>query len=332
MLEAVEITSCRPTDAIGAAAEALEGEFPGLAVRASVVPEPLEEPRAARLGQLVVVPVAVWEDPAFDLFSVDDLVHAAASEAKGVTLRIEGLHAARGNPIDLAVQVVTRFQRLLRTRNRHSVGRLFDRVLQLHRGLHDLGKPLVAADYAHALDVWRWVLRLEPDASAAVQLAALFHDVERLVTESRVRVEQHAHDYARFKAAHARAGAQIARRALREVGADEALAERVAALVETHEAPDADPEKALLNEADALSFFSLNAPGFLSYYGRPHTERKIAFTLGRLGREGWARLRRVRHRADVEALVRAAIDGRGAERGAPVRSSAAPGPLEAAHP
>ena len=35
----------------------------------------------------------------------------------------------------------------------------------------------------HALDVWQWVLRLSPSAGLAVQLAALFHDVGRLLSE-----------------------------------------------------------------------------------------------------------------------------------------------------
>src|SRR5205814_582070 len=84
----------------------------------------------------------------------------------------------------------------------------FDKVLARHCELHDMNKPLVAADFDHARDTWRWVLRLAPHASLAVQVAALFHDVERLASESEARIEHRAADYEAFKKAHAAAGAR----------------------------------------------------------------------------------------------------------------------------
>jgi hypothetical protein len=73
--------------------------------------------------------------------------------------------------------------------------------------------------------------------------------------------------------------------------------------VREHEHPSRDPEMSLLNEADALSFFSLNAPGFLHHYGLPHTRRKVAYTLARLRLRGHRELPRIRHREDVWALI-----------------------------
>jgi hypothetical protein len=70
-----------------------------------------------------------------------------------------------------------------------------------------------------------------------------------------------------------------------------------------------------VNDADALSFFSLNSLGFLRYYGLPHTARKVDYTLGRMGPAARARLFPIRYPAAVEGLVRAALAG-------------APGPIE----
>jgi hypothetical protein len=161
----------------------------------------------------------------------------------------------------------------------------------------------VAADLDHALDTWRWVLRLQPSASLAVQIAALFHDVERLIAEPDVRVEHHAADYAAFKQRHAARGAALTRAVLQPLGPDQALLAAVEALVAGHEQGAADPDRQLLNTADALSFFSLNACGFINYYGPAHTERKIAYTLDRLSPAARPWLGLIRHRRDVFALL-----------------------------
>jgi hypothetical protein len=109
--------------------------------------------------------------------------------------------------------------------------------------------------------------------------------------------------YESFKQAHAHAGAVMVEGFMREIAAGDALAQRIALLVRDHERPHKDPDKQLLNVADALSFFSLNACGFIGYYGVPHTRRKIAYTLARLDARGWDELARVRQRADLLALI-----------------------------
>jgi hypothetical protein len=209
-----------------------------------------------------------------------------------------------------AVAVLTRLQRLVDRRNRESATLAFDAVLARHRALHELSRPLVRADYAHARDVWQWLLRLDPNASAAVQVAALFHDIERLVSEGDARVEQHADDYQGFKDAHARGSAVLLRATIGDL-LPEALVARAAALVFDHERPDArDPERTLLGDADALSFFSLNSGGYVDYFGAAQAARKIAWTLDRLSARARRRLDAVELRADVRALIAHAIFGK----------------------
>jgi hypothetical protein len=187
----------------------------------------------------------------------------------------------------MAAEIFTRCQRHMDRRNAVSRGALFDRVLSAHRDLHDLAKPLVRADWNHTLDTWQWTLRLDRDADLAVQLAALFHDVERLLTEADARIEHHADDYQGFKNDHARRGADLAAATLAAAGVDFATIDHVARLIAGHERPPApgDPDAAnlaLLNDADALSFFSLNSMGYLDYFGSEPTRRKVAWTLRRL--------------------------------------------------
>jgi hypothetical protein len=172
-----------------------------------------------------------------------------------------------------------------------------------HRALFDLRKPLVRADYDHAVDTWRWLLWLSPRASAPLQLAALFHDVERLESEADERVEQHASDYLAFKARHAARGAQIAARTLFELGFDAEAVERAVTLIYAHEQPAKDAELLLLNDADALSFFSLNSWGYLRYYGAAQTERKVSYTLGRMSSRALGFLASTRQPPFVAALL-----------------------------
>lgn len=236
---------------------------------------------------VIHVPAALWDSG--ELLIVDEWVHAA--EGGPILFDVDA---------DRADEVFLRYQRLFPTRNEGSATRAFARVLAEHRDRHDLSKPLVRVDLDHAHDVWQWVLRLEPRASVEVQLAGLFHDIERLESESTVRIERSAPDYQAFKDAHARRGAEIVGQAIAggpwDVG-------RVQWLVAHHERRDIDPERALLADADGLSFFALNSPGYLQYFGEEATGDKVRYTWARLTERARGWLRRVRLPPRVRAMV-----------------------------
>ncbi|HEV7923367.1 MAG TPA: DUF4202 family protein [Thermoanaerobaculia bacterium] len=266
----------------------LAGQFPSVH---------LAPPQASRRAGLAV-PAGAWRAGELDYWSLDCQVDAAEEEGD-FTLRVTE-EAADGAT---SLEILNRCQRSVGRRNRFSQTGRFDAMLTTHRKLHDLSKPLVRADYNHARDTWQWLLRLDREASLPLQLAALFHDVERLVSEPDARVEQHAADYQQFKDRHAGGSAELAEAILARAGFDAAVREKSAALIRAHERYSAeDVEVRLLNEADALSFFSLNSSGFLDYFGPEHTTRKIRYTLCRLGEEGRRRLSGVRLRPDVRAL------------------------------
>jgi hypothetical protein len=226
-----------------------------------------------------------WESRSFNFYALDGELDALAEGHDGPFAIV--LQGSREQLARSADGVLTRCQRWLDRRNHASRSRLFDRVLAVHREAHDLAKPLVRADYNHALDTWQWLLRLAPEAGLADQLAALFHDVERLVSEADARVEHRAADYQAFKDDHAARGATLADALLAEAGIDAAARHRAARLIAVHERPAAagEPEAeaiSRLNDADALSFFSLNSVGYLDYFGPEQTRRKVAYTLRRL--------------------------------------------------
>lgn len=264
---------------------ALVTEFPSVHVR------------LAHDGETPHLRASEWLDGGFDTWAFDVAVDELAREP--FTLRIADDADARLFPLE----VLNRCQRHVDRRNRHSRGQLFTRVLRVHRQLHALEKPLVRADYNHALDVRQWMLRLEPEASCAAQVAALFHDVERLVSEADARVEHLAGDYQAFKDAHASRGAELAGAVLAQCGLGESVRRRVAELIARHERPSDDAELALLNDADALSFFSLNSAGYARYFGPEQTRKKVAYTWNRMTDRARAKLAAVRLTSEVSQML-----------------------------
>ncbi|MCU1246407.1 MAG: hypothetical protein JWN02_2317 [Acidobacteria bacterium] len=266
---------------------ALRGEFPTLSFE-----HPADRVAASDLR------ASQWRGGGFDTWGFDCEIdrRGAQSFALGLTDDLD-----LGLPFVL--EVVTRCQRAIGRRNRYSSDGRFDSALRAHRALHDLDRPLVRADYNHALDVWQWLLRMEPEASMELQLAALFHDIERLVSEADRRVEQLAPDYQHFKDGHARGGAAMAVQVLRDAGLGNPAAGRVAELIARHEHASEERELALLGDADALSFFSLNSCGYADYFGPGQTRKKVVWTWARMSAPARLRMADIHLRADVRALV-----------------------------
>ncbi|HEX9941664.1 MAG TPA: DUF4202 family protein [Thermoanaerobaculia bacterium] len=278
--------------------EALAAEFPAVELQWA--------PESGGVPSLPPLPLTDWESQFFNFYELDMALDDLAERTRGPFAL--SLAAEDERLPGYAREVLTRCQRLMDRRNTASRDPLFDRVLAEQRALHNLTKPLVRADYNHALDVWQWTLRLCPEAGLAVQLAALFHDVERLLSEADARIEHRAADYQAFKDAHACRGAEMADAALARAGVEEETRWRVAWLIAGHERPPVagDPEAediALLNDADALSFLSLNSVGYLDYFGPEQTRCKVAWTLRRLRPQARRHVAAMRLHPEVAAAV-----------------------------
>ena len=271
-------------------------DFPTVALVSRLEPSP----------ETVSVDLRAWHAGEVDFYWVDAQADALAERGL-VPVEAAGEAASR-------LELLTRCQRWIGRRNQHSQTTWFDALLQFHRSMHDRARPLVRADHNHALDAWQWLLRLDPDASAAVQVAALFHDVERLRSEADSRFEHLAEEYDAFKRRHAEQGGQIMREVLSGSPVPAEIARRAVKLVSCGDRlPDVlgdgvgDGELELLEDADCLSFFSLNSPGFLDYYGASHTTRKISWTMRRLSLRACAFLPSIRLRPDVAQLMSFAV-------------------------
>lgn len=251
----------------------------------------IERAERANRGELTIDDFA-WRG-AFDSTCFDDAIEHN---------RPVSVIAVRGSDaVGVAREVLARFQRLVLRRNEESSSLLFDAVLDAHVMLFDPSQEHGRAEHEHALDTWQWMLRLDPAADLASQLAALLHDIDRLGGEAHDRIEHRVHRA--LDDAHAKRGGERALAVLRGVGVDEATAERVRDLVAGRLTTDS--AAALLDDADALSFLSLGSARYADHFGQAQTRRKVSFILGRLSPAAREKVSVFRLRPDIDRLVQA---------------------------
>ena len=150
----------------------------------------------------------------------------------------------------------------------------------------------VPEDPHHADNTLAWLLRLEPAADEALQIAALAHDIDR-ATPERVRRKDYP-DYDAFKAAHARRGARLLRGILEACDVERSIVEEACRLVEFHEV-GGDPGSDLLKDADSISYFDVNLPLFFQREGWDETKRRSDWGYRRLTPRGQEIVRHIDH-------------------------------------
>ena len=158
----------------------------------------------------------------------------------------------------------------------------------------------VPEDARHADNTLEWLLRLEPDAGEALQLASLAHDVDRALAKSKV-ARTDFDDYDAFKTAHARNSARILRSILTACDVAPDMIDEACRLVEAHEV-GGDADSDLLKEADSISFFDVNLPFYYQREGWDETMRRALWGYRRLSARGRDIVKHIRH--DDEALMR----------------------------
>lgn len=164
----------------------------------------------------------------------------------------------------------------------------------------------VPEDPRHAENTLQWLLKLDPDADEALQIAALGHDIDRAVEDRKVQRADYA-DYDAFKADHARNSAVILKEIMAECGVASDITAEVYRLVCVHEV-GGDPRADRLKDADAISYFDVNLPLYYARTGREETLRRCVWGYQRLS----ARMRTVVENMSYEdralnALLRQAV-------------------------
>lgn len=138
----------------------------------------------------------------------------------------------------------------------------------------------------HAQNTLEWVLKINPRASVALQIAALAHDIDRIIHEWQ-GYDGYGRDdldhYQNYKASHAQRSADfVAQEMSRTPDYPKSLIERVKFLIAHHDDQEADDiETKILQAADALSFFSVLLPQAHAKLGKD-VRLKIKFSLNKI--------------------------------------------------
>lgn len=129
-------------------------------------------------------------------------------------------------------------------------------------------------DSAHSLNTLDWVLTLKPDASMALQIAALAHDIDRSVQPRIFQKENETYD--EYKQRHANRSAEIISNMMKELDFEEETIQKVHHLV-THHEVGGDEESNILMNADSISYFDNSIAFYLKRKGEDYTKEKIRF-------------------------------------------------------
>ena len=164
-------------------------------------------------------------------------------------------------------------------------------------------------DLMHAKLVFKWVLKLKPDADEPLKIAALAHDIERGVTGITEKDLKDNSKLEEFKREHAMRSAKIITEMMERHGYDKETVHKVRFLVEKHE-EGGDEETNLLMEADSLAFFEYNIPFKLKRDGKEKIIKKIRFMYLRLSETGKKLVKEMKFKDDEIAKVfREALSG-----------------------
>ena len=164
----------------------------------------------------------------------------------------------------------------------------------------------VPEDPVHAENTLHWLLKLKPDANAALQLAALAHDIDRADEKTKVR-RTWFQDYDMFKAAHAQHSADITKNILEQCDVDTETIVHACRLIEQHET-GGDLESDLLKDADSISYFDTNLPEYFKREGRDETLRRCMWGYQRLSPGARNLVANIRHdKVELNSLLRLAI-------------------------
>ncbi len=138
--------------------------------------------------------------------------------------------------------------------------------------LLELSRTWVKENYGkhaeHLLKAEEWLRRIDPNASQAMILATLTHDMERAFPgpDSPKQDPSRGPDDPLYNQAHSERSARIVSEFLREHHASETLVEDVARLIRVHEI-GGWPEADWVQAADSLSFLEVNVDFFLNRIG-----------------------------------------------------------------
>lgn len=170
---------------------------------------------------------------------------------------------------------------------------LLDKVAEENRHRESEIMQGIDGEKAHAYAVLSWVRQLSETPSVELEIAALFHDIDRIVTPGvggGFKGNRKSVDYINHKKAHARRSANFIYNELINLNVEPKLMERVTFLIQHHDDPYQeveyinDRELNILVSADSFAFFTTIAPKLYEAEGEGRLRDKIKFMVEKMPR------------------------------------------------
>lgn len=160
------------------------------------------------------------------------------------------------------------------------------------------------SDYKHAISTREWLLKLYPEASPELQLAALAHDIDRAVQPRTVQKANESYDD--YKMRHAKRSASIMTDLLGNHNVAPENIQKIAHYITYHEV-GGDIETDYLRDADSISYFADNIKVYAETHTEKQTKDKIIFMYSRTSERAQKVIAAIRFVAPYDSWVRDTI-------------------------
>ena len=162
----------------------------------------------------------------------------------------------------------------------------------------------IGTDPAHSISTHKWLLKLCPEASEELQIAALGHDIERGVNP---RVgKKNFSSYEEYKVEHMKKSAEIIGEIMKKFDYSGDSISKVQDLVGKHEV-GGDKESDYLKDADSISYFESNIILYYKRRGSDGTKFKINYMYVRASERAKKFIRGIKYPSEIQNIFDEAI-------------------------
>lgn len=149
----------------------------------------------------------------------------------------------------------------------------------------------VNGEKKHSFDVLKWVERLNPKACISLKIAAIFHDIDRIITPKAgggFKGDRNSKAYERHKKAHAKRSSDFIIPLLQKIILDKKIIKKIKILIIHHDDTGKEIEKYnnknlnYLVAADSFAFFTTVAPKLYAAEGGERVKDKIRFMVEKM--------------------------------------------------
>ncbi len=160
-------------------------------------------------------------------------------------------------------------------------------------------------DSEHSIICLKWLLKINPESTEEVQIAALAHDIDRAV-DPRILWEEGKESYAEYKQRHAIRSSNLIVDIMKKYDYSEESINKVKEMVKNHEI-GGDEETDQLRDADSITYFELNVPSYLEERGFEKTKNKIKFMYERASDKARSLIKELKLSPEVNEVFEAAL-------------------------